>query len=420
MSLYERALTAIENFVLERVPDAKIYTEAADRRGSGGGALSKLLQLYGKNPHAQTLEDWKRAIASASDPDYPDWQLLWTLHENLLIDDHLESVIESRIAYTKRSAIKFVNDKKDENPDLKELFERPWYEEAVTMALGSTYRGRRLLELYELDDDNELKCITEIEQPYFNTRLGIVTKNPGDQTGWNYRDGVFKDNYVQVGRDNNLGMLTKMAPIVLAKKLGMGSWLDFIDKYGVPPLFITTDREDDTRLKQLWDAATKFKSSGFMVGRGQEKFEVGDLNNITIDPIEKLCLRADNMMSKRVLGGTGLTDEKGFVGSVGIQYKIAIDRFESDRMFWKYFFNKEIRPRLIKLSPVYAPLAEWKLDYDDTERLDVKSRIDIILKLAEMYDIDLAEIEALVGVKINGIKQKLGGGTGEGAAPKKS
>lgn len=397
-------MAAVERYVFERVSDTRLLIEAAGR-GLGDGALSRLLNTTSQTPQAQNLDQWKRAMASATDPDNPDWSLLFKLHDNLLLDDHLESVIESRNAYTKRSAIKFVNAKKDENPDLLELFERPWYGDAVDFALGVNYRGRRLLELYELNSDNELATVTEIEQPFFNAKKGIILKNPGDTTGWSYRDPIFADYYVQIGKDNNLGMLTKMAPIVLAKKLGMGSWLDFIDKYGVPPLFITTDREDDSRLNQLWAAAQKFKSNNFMVGRGQEKFEVGDVGASSIDPIEKLCDRADNMMSKRVLGGTGLTDEKSFVGSVGIQYKIAIDRFESDRLFWKYFFNTELRPRLIKLSPVYAALKDFKLEYDDTERLSQKEKTELIISLSGSYDIDPDYITQETGIPIIGAKQ---------------
>jgi len=419
MSLLDRVYDSVENWVLERVPNNKFIVEAEARRG-GGDPLSQQMVTSAKVMAEKSLLDWKRGIASATDPDNPDWSILAGLHENLLIDDHLESVIESRIAYTKRSAIKFVNTKKVENPEITELFERPWYEELVEIVVGHRFKGRRMIELYELNDDNELETVTEIFQPYFNTKKRIILKNPGDTTGWSYAKGsVFEDNYVQVGKDNDLGMLTKMAPIVLAKKLGMGSWLDYIDKYGIPPLFITTDREDKERLNQLWAAASKFKSNNFMVGRGQEKFEVGNIGGAGIAPFEALLNRADSMLSKRVLGGTSMTDEKSFVGSAEIQFKMAIDRFESDRLFFKYFFNTKIRPRLIKLSPVYAPLKDYKLEYDDTERLTIMQRIDIILKLAALFQIDPAQITELTGINILGLVQQANNPAPAGEAPAK-
>ncbi|MBD3748521.1 MAG: hypothetical protein IE931_03400 [Sphingobacteriales bacterium] len=404
MNLFDSALLKIENYVLNRTSDSKIRIEAANRGGNSDNALSNLIEKQSTTLQEKSLQDLKRAILAASSPDQPEWSQLYQIHENLLIDDHLASVIDSRILHAKRTSIKFVDDAGKENKDVTQLFERPWFEDLIEIVIGTRFRGRRLIELYDLNEDGELETITEIKQPWFNSKLGIITKNPGETTGWNYREGIYANYYLQVGKSDNLGMLSQMAPIVLAKKLGMGSWLDFIDKYGVPPLFITTDREDSKRLEQLWNAASKFKSNNFMVGRGQEKFEVGDVSGAGVDPFEKLALRADNMMSKRVLGGTGLTDEKGFVGSVDIQYKLAKDRFESDKLFFKYVFNAYVRPRLVALSPVYAPLKTYKLDWDNSESLSVEAQVDLIVKLGDFFDIDPTFIQNLTGIPILGIK----------------
>lgn len=404
MNLIDSALLKIENFVLNRASDSKIRIEAATRGTNADNALSNLIEKQGTTLQEKSLLDLKRAIAAASSPDQPDWALLYQLHENLLIDDHLASVIDSRILHAKRTSVKFIDNAGKENKEVTALFERPWFEDLIDIVIGTRFRGRRLIELYDLNEDGELETITEIKQPWFNAKLGIITKNPGDTTGWNYREGIYANYYLQVGKSDNLGMLSQMAPIVLAKKLAMGSWLDFIDKYGVPPLFITTDREDSKRLEQLWNAASKFKSNNFMVGRGQEKFEVGDVSGAGVDPFETLAQRADNMMSKRILGGTGLTDEKGFVGSVNIQYKLAKDRFESDKLFFKYIFNAYVRPRLIALSPVYAPLKTYKLDWDNSESLSVEAQVDFIVKLGNFFDIDPEFIQNLTGIPILGVK----------------
>lgn len=387
---------------LERLFGDKPTQISAAAKPTDNGALSYLTEKTATTIQAKTLKDWQMAIAAATSPDSPEWSLLYNLHENLLIDDHLASVIDSRILHAKRTPIKFVDAKGKEDKEVSKLFERPWFEDLIDIAIGSRFRGRRLIELYELNDLNELETVTEIKQPWFNANKGIITKNPGDTTGWNYREGIYADHYVQVGKNDNLGILTPMAPIVLAKKLGMGSWLDFVDKYGVPPLFITTDREDKERMNQLWAAASKFKSNNFMVGRGQEKFEFADINGANVDPFERLALRADNMISKRVLGGTGLTDEKGFVGSVEIQYKLAKDRFESDKLFFKYFFNAQIRPRLIKLSPVYAPLKTYSFEWDNAENMGLTELVNLIVKLGEQYEIEPEYLKNTTGIPIIG------------------
>jgi hypothetical protein len=215
-------------------------------------------------------------------------------------------------------------------------------------------------------------------------------------------------------------MLSQMAIVILAKKLGFGAFLDYIDKFGVPPIFVTTDREDDTRLKELFNAASNFKRNHFMVGKGQEKFEIGNIGGTGVAPHEKLIQICNDELSKRVLGGAGLTDQKAFVGSADIQFTLAKDRFEADKTLFEYVFNMQIKPVLVNLSPVYAPLANHYFKWDNTESLTQLQIIDTIQKFGSLYDIDPEYITQVTGIPILGIKQNApiapnpsGGGDGK-------
>lgn len=412
-NLYSRA----ENYVLNRLPDSRLMVEAAIRKGDN--SVSGQITHEAKDLKAQTLKAWKQAVAAATDPETPEWSALAELYDNLMLDNHLASVIDSRILFVQRSAFKLVDEKGKENSEISWLFERPWFEDLMKAVLMSQFKGRMLLEMFTTTPEGELAEITEIPQSHFNTKSGIIMKEPGSTSGWSYREGIYADFFVQVGRDNDLGMLEKMATIVLAKKMGLGSWLDYIDKYGIPPLFITTDREDDGRMKQLYDAAANFRSNHFMVGRGQETFTIGTAGQTdAYNVFDKLIERANNEISKRVLGGAGLTDPSAFVGSAEIQFRLAKDRFESDKLFFKYFFNAHVKPRLIKLSPVYAPLANHYFEWDNTESLSQKEIIDTMVKLGTQYDIDPDYITTVTGIPVLGVR-KQHSGSGEGEPAKK-
>lgn len=425
MNLLKKAYSAVERFFIDNANDQRLMVEAALRRGPSGTSATSLydsLERTGKTIQAQTLAKWKSAVGSATDPENPDWTALYDLYYNLLLDNHLASVIQSRILFVQRSKFRLVNEAGEEDTALTALMERPWVDELIYKVLYTRFGGRALLELFTLTEDGELAEVREIPQPYFNAVRGIVVKSPGDTTGWSYREGIYADYYVQCGKTDELGMLEQLAPIVLAKKLGMGSWLDYIEKYGVPPLFITTDREDDGRLKQLWEAASRFKSNHFMVGRGREKFEVAQITGTGTSPFDQLIERANNEISKRVLGGSGIADEKAFVGSAEIQFRLAKDRFESDKLFFKYFFNQHIRPRLVKLSPVYKGLEKCTWQWDDTENMSRGEFIDAVVKLGALYDLDPEYITKETGIPILGARynqpmaapDQPSGGTGAG------
>lgn len=404
---FKGLLNTIQDFVIKNAPNSKILIEAANRRGvpANSSSLLELLETAAQNVSAQNMKKYKDAIAMATNPEDPNRQGIHELYKNLMLDNHLASVIDSRILYSQRSAYKMIDANGEENKDITNLLERQWFHDLMYKVLFHQFQGTTLLEMYHLDANGELLEIDEIPQTHFNPRKGIITEQVGGGgKAWNYREGVFAPYYVQIGKDNFLGMLEQLAPIVLAKKLGMGSWLDYIEKYGVPPLFITTDREDDKRLEELFNAASQFKSNQFMIGRGQEKFEVGQIGGAGTAPFDTLITRADDQMSKRVLGGAGLTDEKAFVGSAEIQFNLAKDRFESDKKLFRNIFNNIIKPKLIGLSPVYAPLANYTFAWDDTENMSKKDIIEAAAKLGSVFEIDPEWFYEQTGIPILGTK----------------
>lgn len=371
----------------------------------GANKASSQLDYQAETLQAQTLKEWKLAVMTATDPEEPDFTYLDALIKNLMLDNHLASIIDSRILFCQRSPFEIVNEAGEENEELTRLFERTWFEDFQRLTLMTRFKPRKLIELFDIDPETkEIDSVDEIPLPFFNPQKGLITKSPGEATGWQYKDGSLANYYIQVGKDKDLGMLVDMAPIILAKKLSLGSLLDYIEKYGVPALFITTDREDDARLQELFEAASNFKSNGFMVGRGQEKFEIGKSESGSSESFIGVAEFANNEMSKRILGGSGLTDEKSFVGSSEIQFRLAKDRFESDKLFTKNIINKELFPRLQKISPVYSGLAGHYFRYKDNEIQSSKDVAELVAILAQHYELDTQELSEKVGFKIIGTK----------------
>ncbi len=393
----------LQHEFLKRIPDSIIRVENAIRNGFEK-PLSQTVKPTATQMLEQNLRIWKNAIAEATDPDNPQRGTLSRLYENLYLDNHLASVIDTIIIHVQRSAFKMVDKNGVENKELSKLLERLWFDDLIDKVIYSKFQGTTLLEFFDLDQNLEVKHINEIPQANFVAKKGIVIAEEGNNVGISYKEDPYKRYYTQIGKDDDLGMLSQLAPIILAKKLGLGSWLDYIDKFGVPPLFITTDREDNGRLNDLYEAASNFKSNHFVVGRGNEKFEIGKTESGAAEPFDKLIERANSEISKRILGGTAATDEKSFVGAAEIQYKLTVDRFESHKLFFKYIFNSQIKPILIGLSPVYKAFENHTFEFDNSESLTQKELLEAINTLSNHYVFDEKEIEKIVGVPIVGQK----------------
>ncbi|AJA67330.1 Protein of unknown function DUF935 [Myroides sp. A21] len=414
MNWFKTLKTKAFAYVLNRTPlrDLKVYARAK------GDSYSNQVQYQAESLMAKSLDDWRTAILMATDPDTPDKSELASLYRTLWLDDHLASTVDSRILFCQRSPFKMVNDAGNENKDITWFFERTWFEEFIRLTLMSRFEGTKVIEIWELDSNGELMEVEEIPMQYVNTKKGIILKSPGDQTGWDFRTGKMADYYIQVGKDKSLGMLADMTPNLLAKKLGVGSWLDYLEKYGVGNLFITTDREDDARLRELAEAAANYRASGYMVGRGNEKFEIKGTEGGNPQNFDLFLERIDNGTSKRILGGSGLTDAKAYVGSTEIQFKLAKDRFESDKLLLKNVINQHLIPRLIKLSPVYAPLKGYYFDWDNTKSQNPTEIKEMISALAPHFELDTEEVSQKTGFKI--LNQKSTNTNSEQEAKKKS
>ena len=396
-----------EAFFLGNASYTQLNSLVASGKRSNTSMPSGLMNHSATMMRVEDLNSWKTALMLATDPDNPDKQNLKALYDNMKLDNHLGSVIETRISKTQQSPFKLEHKTtKERNEDAETLFKTLWFQDFIKFVLESKFEGTKLIELFQTDEEGKLSEITEIPQSHFNPKKGIILKEPGQPTGTDYKNGPLSNYYIQIGKDyKDLGTFALIAPIILAKKLGLGSWLDFIEKYGVPPLFVTTDREDDDRLLELFEMATNFKANNFMIGRGNEKFEIPNITSTdSQEAFDGLIKRADNEISKRFLGGTGLTDEKGFVGSVEIQFEFAQFRFTSDKLLVSYVVNEKLIPLLIKLSPVYSFLKDYRFEWDDEDEMTVDKLLKIVEKLGNYFDFDPDQIEQITGLKIIGVK----------------
>jgi len=401
MKFKQRIINAVSEFL----PNNAIFAQYYKRSASKADLKRQATVL-----EAKEIKDWKNGVMAATDPENPRRGDLWRFYQSLYLDNHLSSVIDTRTLRVQRSSFKLLDENDNENHELKELLERPWFDELVRLVMLSRFQGTTLIELFDIDRETmEIERVDEIPQSNFIAKKGIIIKEEYDDTGVNYREGVFKDYYLQIGGDWDLGMLNQLAMIVLAKKLGIGSWMSYVDKFGVPPIFAVTNRMDTGRRNELFEMLENFKKNHFAVLQGDEKIEVPRItetnqHNVFLALIDDVCNRE---ISKRVLGGTALTDQKSFVGAAEVQERVAQDRHEADKLLFKYIFNTKIRQRLAKISPVYKDFEKYTFEWDNQETLEINEYIDALQKLSRDYEFDIDDIRARTGLPITGVKSAI-------------
>ena len=397
----------LNNALSAMLPNNTIFAEYYRRSTAANRAEWK---RQSDTLQAKEIRDWKMGVMAATDPDDPRRGNLMRFYQSLMLDNHLASVIDTRILRVQRSSFKLLDDNDNENYELKALLERPWFEDLIRFVLLSRFQGTTLIEMFDIDQQTqELTGVEEIPQSNFIAQKGIIIKEEFDTKGVDYRTGALSNYYFQVGNDWSLGMFNQLAMIVLAKKLGLGSWMSYVDKYGVPAIFAITDRMDTGRRDELFEMMSAFRQNMFGILQGSEKIEVlktsdSNAHQVFLSLIDDVC---NKEISKRVLGGTATTDEKSFVGSAEVQERVAQDRYEADKLLFKYVFNTQIRWRLAKISSVYADFSKYTLEWNNQETFSTSEYINFIVKLAPFYNFDIDEIAQRTGLPIISIKNAL-------------
>jgi phage gp29-like protein len=244
-----------------------------------------------------------------------------------------------------------------------------------------------------------------------NPRIGHILVNEGDETGYSYNEGALAQYYLQIGHDRDLGLLSQLTPLILAKKLAMGSWLDYIEKYGIPGVWITTDNMTQERANELLEMGLNMISNHVGVLRGNEKIELGELPKTDAHKtFQELISVINSEISKLILGQDATSDQKdvtGTYGSLKVMAEVSNDRHESDKVFAAAIINKELFPRLLGVSSYYGALAGKKLIWDESQDMDNSTLIDKVVALTNVgYIIDFADISTRTGVPITGFNSK--------------
>lgn len=362
------------------------------------------IQIEAKNLTVQSLEQWISAVSLATDPENPDRSALFDLYDSLKNDNHYGACIDNRILPLQGCKIKMIDESGNENDDLVKLLDRNWFDDLQKTYIETGFEGKTVAELYELTEEGELSHIEVLPISHVHLKKKLILKEPGSDKGFAYSEGKNANYYVEVGSDP-LGLLWRMAPALIAKKMGLGFWLDYIDKYGVDSMFITTDREDQDRLDELKEMAENFRSSGFLILRGKEKIDFSNQASANShENFNALIKLINSELSKRMLGQTGTMDEKSYSGSAEVHQEVSKYRLKADKKRFKRFFNEQIKPRLVALSPVYAAFATHNLDWDETEDMSRKEYVDSVNNLATNFILDTEDVEQKTGLKILGQK----------------
>lgn len=367
------------------------------------------LEQYRMPHRAVDMKDWEVAYNMARSVLNPDRSRLMDQYDSLLVDTHLASVMESRVLRVVRSKYRLVDAQGKPKPELTRLLEAPWFEDFLQYAAEADFRGHTLIELGQLVRPGQLKNITRIDPRNVLPYEGLVIRRRGEVSGYDFRALPLSAYLIEVGRPEDLGILSQVAPVCIVKKYAVGSWSDYVEKFGIPPRWVTSDTTDKVRVRQLEEMMQNMVSSAYAVIQGTEKIEV--MQTPTTDAhkvFDELIARMNSEVSKRVLGQDGTSDNKdasGTYGSLKVLQGVAEDRHQADKARVRHVINNDLLPRLVNLG---YPFGGLRFEWDEFRDLSSTELVDAVQKLGQVFEIDPQYVSERTGIKIIGIKRAPG------------
>ena len=366
--------------------------------------VKKSTHISEQIPYVQTLyriktdiATWRSALFMAENIQSPQRVELYRLYKEIMLDGHLSAVIQNR-----KASILSCDFSVEGKPELDKIFDTKWFYDVCNLSLDSMYFGFSLIDFGDLNlSTKEFTDIRLVPREYVKPEFSIVTKTVADLEGVNYKtDPEYINWCLGIGEDTNLGLLAKCAPYVLWKRGALTSYAEFTEMAGVPIRVLKTG---------AYDEETRQTAENFMRNMGNSAYAVIGLDDeVTFAESKQtsgveamfngLINKCNDEISKIILGGTGMVDEKSFVGSAKVHQDNFLLICEQDKKFIQNILNYQLRPLLERHEILPAGC---KIMVNVEEELDLSAQFAVDSKLLDYYKIPAEYFNKKYGTELS-------------------
>lgn len=351
---------------------------------------------------------WRDAWQMALNPDNPQRVQLYRIYRDAAVDAHLAGCILQRKGFVKRKTFKVVDAAGKEKPELTELFECTWFKNFCDLALDSLYYGHSLIQFNDLLNTGGKLMFDSTElvpRDHVIPEYGVVVRETGDEParGFSYREGVFAQCCIEVGKPDDLGILLKITPQCLSKKNMMAYWDMFGEVFGMPIRIGKTASRDKKEIDKTEKFLRDMGATSWALFPEGTELEIkettrGDAFNVYDRRID----RCNSEISKAVIGQTMTIDSGSSLSQSEVHLDVFNTLIDSDADMLRDVINRKLFPFLEMHG---FPVGGCRFDWDESPDYTPEQQIKIEQMLLNNYDIDPQYFAEKYNIKILGKKE---------------
>lgn len=348
--------------------------------------INKIVDEF-KDRSRKQIKQWRDAMTAAENPENPRWYMLQDLYDDT-IDAHLASVIDTRKMTTTNHRFYVVDKKSGEQLEEQTQFlDKKWFFDFLDHILDAIFKKYSLIQVLRGTEDPEISFVYRRNVcPQFKR---IYLEVSADR----FIDYSVETDVIEINHNSSFGILNDVMPNCIWKKNAMQAWAEFGEKFGMPLISATTANVKDiprieAMLKKMGEAAQAVLPAGTtitvhdMANAGNPKAVYESQGNFH-----------DNQISKRILGGTMVSDNGSSRSQSEVHERTLDEKISvADQRFARFVVNDQLFPILQSLGFPFDN-TKMKFQFDETEELSLTEHWDIVSDAVDKFEFDEKGIE---------------------------
>jgi hypothetical protein len=357
-------------------------TAVKDAEGKPQPIIIQQVTVRPVNRRHLDIEKWRNALRAA-EAIVPRRTELYDLYHEILLDGHLTSVVEKRLAAVVNVDWQFLDKNGKEVDAIQDWINTPDFDTCVKEILNAKLWGYTMLEFdfYK----NDTWGVFLIPRKHMRPKLGVVAFEQTANTGIDIRTGEYYNSVLEAGDPDDLGLLLKAAQYVIFKRGGFSDYAQFVEIFGQPLIDAVWDGYDESQRLMLLEALNNMGGGGQIVRPAgtQLQFIQGGTNNPTGQLYTSFIDACNAEISKLILGQTETTESSTSSGyaQASVHADTESDINTSDRNFVARILNRRL-VKMLEANGIDTREGSFsiKINKDDVAAKKLRLEMEIMLK----------------------------------------
>ena len=329
----------------------------------------KISQVLIVQPPKRDGMDISSYTSSVKSADKGKRAKLYDVLANIMKDPVIGESIRKRVRKITNGGLQFQSKNKEVDV-MTDLILSPKFRIMLREILLTKFLGKTVLELGFANGFD----VSIISRKNLDTAKKIILKNLSDETGFPYEDDDFLLN---IGEDDDLGLLMEVAPYAIFKRNGGSDYAEFCELWGIPILKALYDPEDENGREEMEATMEKRGAGGSVVA--SKNSDIDSIASGANGSVHKEFLEwLDSQILIGLIGQTMTTKDGSSLSQSITHGETEDDINEDDRTYVTEVLNHQLLPRLEKRG---YPVADGWFVYPKKDNLTLKEKMELAEKV---------------------------------------